>query len=399
MFTDRQLFSSYLAQTSASPLLFDVERAEGIYLFDKSETPYIDIISGISVSNVGHRNPKVLQAIRTQLEKYLHVMVYGEFIESPQVKLAHKIASLLTPDLSVTYFVNSGSEAVEGALKLAKRYTGRTEVLAMYNAYHGSTHGALSVMGNEDLKQPFRPLVPGSRFIHLNNLNELDRITPKTACVIVEPVMGEAGAFPASKAFLNALRKKCNQTNTLLIFDEIQTAFGRTGKLFAFQHHQVIPDILLLAKSLGGGMPLGAFISSPEIMKCLSVNPPLGHITTFGGHPLSCAAGLAALEVVIEEKLTETVESKSELFRALLKHPAVKCIRGSGLLLALEFDDQEMVQQIIRKCLAKRLITDWFLFDPGAIRIAPPLIITEAQIREACEIIIQSIDEVYQARK
>jgi acetylornithine/N-succinyldiaminopimelate aminotransferase len=310
---NRELFLKHLAQTSPAPLSLEIDKAEGIYLFDKYGKKYIDLISGISVSNIGHRHPAVVNAIKVQLDKYMHLMVYGEYIQTPQVFLAEKISSLLPPELNSVYFVNSGSEATEGALKLAKKHTSRTEIIAFRNAYHGSTQGALSVMGNEKLKQDFRPLLPDIKFLTFNNEDELSEITNKTACVIIEPIQGEAGVRLPQITFLQKLREQCNKTKTLLIFDEIQTGFGRTGKLFALEKYAVTPDILLLAKGMGGGMPIGAFIASKEIMSSLSDNPPLGHITTFGGHPVCCAASLANINTILSEKLTEKTEQKSQL--------------------------------------------------------------------------------------
>ncbi|MES2591446.1 MAG: aspartate aminotransferase family protein [Bacteroidota bacterium] len=391
MLTQRQLFFNHLAQTSATPLALEIEKAEGIYLTDVSGKRYMDLISGISVSNVGHRHPKVLKAIHDQLDKYLHLMVYGEYIQAPQVKLAKAITDLLPENLNSVYFVNSGSEAIEGAMKLAKRFIGRTEIISFKNAYHGSTQGSLSIMGNEEFKNSFRPLLPDTRQIEFNNLTHLKYITNRTAAVVVETIQGEAGAVIPKNDFLKQLRERCNETGTLLVADEIQTGFGRTGKLFAFEHYNFIPDIICIAKGMGGGMPIGAFISSKEIMDSLSQNPILGHITTFGGHPVCCAASEATLTVLLEEKLIEQVEQKEQLFRSLLKHPKIKSIHGKGLLLAIEFESYEQNKIIIDKCIAKGLITDWFLFNAQSMRIAPPLTITEEEINIACKIILQCI--------
>src|SRR5882757_9649095 len=333
--TLRQLFLANNAQTTDFPLLLEFERAEGIYMYDKEGKAFIDLISGIGVSNLGHSNPYVISAIKDQLDKYMHLMVYGEYVQTPQVRFAEKLISILPSNLQSVYFTNSGAEAVEGALKLAKRFTGRQQIIACNNSYHGSTHGALSVMGNEEFKQAYRPLLPGVGFIRFNNPEDLELITDKTACVIIETIQGEAGIRVPDAAYMQALRHRCNETGTLLILDEIQAAFGRTGKLFAFEHFNIEPDILLLAKALGGGMPIGAFIPSNDIMSALKENPILGHITTFGGHPVCCAAGLAALEVLLNENLIETVEAKSALFRELLIHPAIKEFRGKGLMLAI----------------------------------------------------------------
>jgi acetylornithine/N-succinyldiaminopimelate aminotransferase len=392
MLTQRQLFINHLAQTSETPLALEIERAEGVYLTDTSGKRYLDLISGISVSNIGHRHPSVIRAIHDQLDKYMHLMVYGEYIQGPQVKLSKFLATLLPSNLSSVYFVNSGSEAIEGAMKLAKRFTGRTEVISFKNAYHGSTQGSLSIMGNEEFKNAFRPLLPDTRQIEFNNFSQLTQITERTACVFVEPIQGEAGAIVPQGDFLKQLRQRCNATGTLLIADEIQTGFGRTGKLFAFAHYDVIPDILCIAKGMGGGMPIGAFISSKKIMNSLSVNPILGHITTFGGHPVCCAASHATIQVLLEEHLVEAVAEKEKLFRTLLVHPKIKSIHGKGLLLSLEFNSYDQNKIIIDNCIANGVITDWFLFNSHSMRIAPPLTISRDQIVEACEIILKSID-------
>jgi len=391
MLTQRQIFFNHLAQTSETPLALEIEKAEGIYLVDVSGKRYMDLISGISVSNVGHRHPKVIAAIHNQLDKYMHLMVYGEFIQSPQVQLAKLLADNLPKNLSSVYFVNSGSEAIEGAMKLAKRFTGRTEIISFKNGYHGSTHGSLSIMGNEDFKNAFRPLLPDVRQIEYNNPDDLKYITSETAGVIVETIQGEAGAVVQKNDFLKLLQNRCNEVGALLVADEIQCGFGRTGKLFAFEHYNFIPDIICLAKGMGGGMPIGAFISSKEIMHCLSNNPLLGHITTFGGHPVCCAASIATLTVLLEENLIEQVETKEKLFRSLLKHPKIKSINGKGLLLALEFESYELNKKIIDKCITKGVVTDWFLFNSHSMRIAPPLTITEEEIKAACQIILDCI--------
>ncbi|MBI4929276.1 MAG: aspartate aminotransferase family protein [Bacteroidetes bacterium] len=400
--TNRQLFFNHLAQTSAAPPALEIKSAKGIYLYGADGKKYMDLIAGISVSNVGHGNPKVLSAIKKQLDKHSYLMVYGEYTVAPQVEYANLLFNYLPKKLNNIYFVNSGSEAVEGALKLAKRFSGRTEIIAFKNAYHGSTHGALSVMGNETMKQAFRPLLPDVRFIEFNNEKHLEQITNKTACVIVEPIQGEAGVIspksqvPSPKSqgknFLQLLRERCDETETLLIFDEIQTGMGRTGTLFAFEKYKVVPDILCLAKAFGGGMPLGAFISSKEIMSTLSHHPALGHITTFGGHPLSCVAGMETLKITNDE--LRMANSKSKLFKKLLVHPRIKEVRGEGLLLAVQFGSEEENKKIISRCMENGVITDWFLFCPSAMRIAPPLIITEKEIRKACEVILKSIEEV-----
>ena len=391
MLTQRQLFFNHLAQTSETPLALEIERAEGIYLFDVSGKPYMDLISGISVSNVGHCHPKVISEIQNQLEKYLHLMVYGEYIQSPQVKLAKLLSDQLPEKLSSVYFVNSGGEAIEGAMKLAKRYTGRTEIISFKNAYHGSTHGSLSLMGNEEFKNAYRPLLPDIKQLAFNNINDLQNITTKTAAVFVETIQAEAGMVMPEGDYLNQLQIRCNKVGALLVADEIQCGFGRTGKLFAFEHYNFIPDILCLAKGMGGGMPIGAFIASKMLMHSLTNNPILGHITTFGGHPVCCAASLATLNVLLDDKLIEQIEQKEKLFRALLKHPLIKSIKGKGLLLAIEFENFEQNKKIIDNCILKGIITDWFLFQPSAMRIAPPLTITEKQITEACNTILSCI--------
>jgi acetylornithine/N-succinyldiaminopimelate aminotransferase len=392
MLTQRQLFLQYLAQTSDSPVALEIVKAEGVYLYDIYGKEYIDLISGISVSNIGHRHPKVIKAIQEQLDKYMHLMVYGEYIQSPQIILAKKLVENLPKSLDNVYFVNSGSEAIEGALKLAKRYTGRTEIISFKNAYHGSTHGALSIMGNEEFKIPFRPLLPGVSFIDYNNISQLNSITDKTACVVAESIQGEAGVIVPQKDFFVALRNKCTETGTILILDEIQTGFGRTGSLFAFEQFNIVPDIITIAKGMGGGMPIGAFIASKEMMISLANNPALGHITTFGGNPVCCAAALATLEVVIDDKLSNEALKKEKLFRQLLQHPKIKNIRGKGLLLAIEWTADVDNKELVTRCIKNGVITDWFLFAANLMRIAPPLTISEKEIEKACNTIIDSIE-------
>ncbi len=384
MFTNRQLFLRHLGQTSPAPMMLEIVKAEGIYMYGPDGKKYMDLISGVSVSNTGHRHPKVVEAVKNQVDAYMHLMVYGEIIQSPQVKYAERLAEILPDRLNTCYFVNSGSEAVEGALKLAKRYTGRSRIISFRNSYHGSTHGALSIQGSELYRNAFRPLMPDTFQIDFNDEKSLDSIDSKTACVIIEPVQGEAGIRYPENDFLGKIRNRCNSTGALLIFDEIQTGFGRTGFMFAIDRFGVVPDILLLAKALGGGMPLGAFISSNEIMSALVSNPVLGHITTFGGHPVCCAAGLASLNVIIEEKLTETCGSKSEIFKKELSHPLISQVRGEGLLLAVELTDPEYIQYVIAHAPDFGLILDYFLFCNSAFRIAPPLIINENEIWLAC---------------
>jgi acetylornithine/N-succinyldiaminopimelate aminotransferase len=374
--------------------MLEIDRAEGIWLFSADGRKFADLISGVSVSNIGHRNPDVIQAIKKQLDKHMHLMVYGEYIQAPQVKLAKLLAENLPSGLNCTYFVNSGSEAIEGAMKLAKRFTGRPEIIAFWNAYHGSSQGALSVLGGEEYKNSFRPLLPAITFLEFNNFPDLDKINKGTACVIIEPIQGEAGVRLPHEDFLEALREKCTETGALLIFDEIQVGFGRTGTLFSFQDWGVEPDILVLAKSLGGGLPLGAFISSRETLSAFKTKPVLGHITTFGGHPVSCAAGLASLEVLLKGNIIEQVRKKEQLFRENLVHPLIKEIRGRGLLMAAEMGDKEIVKRVVHKGLEKGIVLDDFLFCDTAFRISPPLTITGEEIMEVCGMLIETLEEV-----
>ncbi len=392
MISNRQLFLQYIARTSEFPIALEVDSAEGVFLYDKQGKAYFDMIAGISVSNLGHRHPRVVQAIRDQLDKHMHLMVFGEYIQAPQVHLAALLASHLPDQLSSTYFVNSGSEATEGALKLAKRYTGRFEIVAFRKAYHGSTQGALSIMGDEQYRNAFRPLLPGIRQLDFNDFTQLDQISEDTACVILEPIQAEAGVVLPQEGFLQAVRDRCSEVGALLILDEIQTGFGRTGSLFAFRDCGVVPDILLLAKSLGGGMPLGAFISSTDIMSVYRRKPAMGHITTFGGHPVSCAAGLAAFQVLLDSGLTDTVRKKELLFRKYLVHPSILEIRGKGLLLAIQLKHSAAVKRVIPKLIEAGILVDWFIFCDTALRLAPPLIISEEQIKEACERMVRIID-------
>ncbi|PVY38915.1 aspartate aminotransferase family protein [Pontibacter virosus] len=389
----RQLFLQHQAQTSDFPLMIEVEKAEGIYMYGSDGHRYIDLISGIGVSNVGHRHPKVLRAIHDQLDRYMHLMVYGEFVQAPQVQLAHALSGTLPDRLNNTYLLNSGAEAVEGALKLAKRHTGRTELISCYNAYHGSTQGALSMNGSESFKNAFRPLLPDVRHIHYNSIADLQHITERTAAVLIETVQGEAGVRVPEKDYLKQLRERCNQTGTLLILDEIQCGFGRTGTFWAFEQFGIEPDILVCAKGMGGGMPIGAFIAPQEIMAAFKTDPILGHCSTFGGHPVSCAASLATLQVIQEENLLAGVAQKSKLIKQLLVHPRIKGIRNQGLMMAAEFESFEVLKAVIDQAILNGVLTDWFLFCDNSMRIAPPLTITEDQIREACQIILRSIDE------
>ena len=392
----RKQFLNHVGQTSDSPLMIEVARAEGIYFYAPDGKRYVDLIAGVSVSNVGHGNPAVVEAVCAQARDYMHIMVYGEMIERPQVRYATAIASLLPAPLESIYFVNSGAEAVEGALKLAKRHTHRTEIISFQNAYHGSTHGSMSVMGGETFVGAYRPLLPDTRKLRYNRFEDLAQITERTACVLVEPVQGESGVNPPAPGFLEALRQRCTETGALLIFDEIQTGFGRTGAMFALQRYGVTPDIVCLAKALGGGMPLGAFVSSNAIMSGLQSDPPLGHITTFGGHPVCCAAGLAALNYIQEHDLATQAEPKGALFEALLcDHPAVREIRRSGLLLAVELGCSERLFRAMALLKEAGYLSDWFLFCDTAFRISPPLTITEEQIRECCaDIRTQVLDQL-----
>jgi len=373
--------------------MLEIGSAKGIYLWGPDGKKYIDLISGVSVSNIGHNHPRVIEAIKNQVDSYTHLMVYGELILTPQVQYARRLAEILPAGLNTCYFVNSGSEAVEGALKLAKRFTGRSRIISFRKSYHGSTHGALSIQGSEIYRNAFRPLLPDTFQINFNDENSLDLIDYKTACVIVEPIQGEAGVILPGGFFLDKIRSRCNETGSLLIFDEIQTGFGRTGYMFATGRYNVVPDILLLAKALGGGMPLGAFISSNEIMSVLAANPPLGHITTFGGHPVCCAAGNAAMSVIIEERLVETSNLKSALFKTKLKHPLISEVRGEGLLLAIQLTDKLYVPYIVANAYKHGLIIDSFLFCENAIRLAPPLIITEDEITLACQLLLDLLDD------
>lgn len=390
----RQLFLHHVAQTSDAPVLLEIEKGEGIYLYDPSGKKYMDMISGIGVSSLGHCHPAVIEAVKKQADKYLHTMVYGEFVMSPQVQLAKLLSDNLPASLDCVYFANSGSEAIEGAMKLIKKYTGRREIIACRNAYHGSTQGADSLMSPKIFTQAFHPLLPGIRHINFNMEEDLEKITTKTAGVIVETVQGEAGVQIPKNDYLKKLRKRCDETGTLLVLDEIQAGFGRTGTLWAFEQYGIIPDIITIAKGMGGGMPIAAFIASKQVMQVLSFNPVLGHINTFGGHPVSCAASLATLKTLLKEHYISTVKEKEKLFKALLIHPAIKEIRSAGLWMAIDFGDFDTMFAICNKCIENGVITDWFLFNETSIRIAPPLIISEEEIRMACDIILKSIDTV-----
>ena len=384
----RQLFLNHVAQTSPFPVMLEVDSASGIYITDQQGKKYIDFISGIAVSNVGHRHPKVVEAIEKQLKKYMHLMVYGEYVQSPQIKLAEKLAMHLPANLSSVYFTNSGAEANDGAMKLAKRATGRTEIIYFEKAYHGSTTGALSVMGDEFFKQAYRPLLPDCKMIAFNNLNQLKEISSKTAAVIVETIQGEAGAIVPDLCFMQQLRKCCSETGALLIFDEVQCGFGRSGKLWAFEHFGVVPDILTLSKGMGGGLPIGAFIASKELMNLLTHNPILGHITTFGGNAICCAASLATLTLIVEEKLYErAAELEKVIKKRFQNHEKLNKIRGKGLMLAIPFKNQTENFKVVENCFQQKLITDWFLFADHCLRIAPPLIIDDQALHDSLDII------------
>lgn len=388
----RELFFHHIAQTSASPLALEIVKAEGAVLYDATGKEYIDLIGGISVANTGHRHPAIVEAIKKQLDSYLHIMVYGEFVESPQVQYAKLLTDHLPSSLNSVYFTNSGAEATEGAMKLAKRISNRTQIIAFKNSYHGSTQGALSVMGSEYWRNAFRPLLPDVLHLEFNSSEALNEITDQTACVIAETVQGEAGIIAPLKDWMKALRKKCRETETILVLDEIQAGFGRTGKLWGFEHFDIVPDILLLGKALGGGMPLGAFIADKKLMSSLINKPELGHITTFGGHPVCCAAGGAAMKVLLEENLMDNVRSKGNLLQSLLVHPKIRSVRSFGIWMAVEFDSFETNKKIIDACIQDGVLTDWFLFAPNCLRISPPLIISEEQIRKAAAIILKNCE-------
>lgn len=388
---ERELFLKHVAQTSPSPLAFEIAKAEGCLLYDVNGKEYIDLIGGISVANIGHRHPRVIDAIKKQLDAYMHVMVYGEFIESPQVQYAKLLTENLPSALNSVYFTNSGAEAIEGAMKLAKRVTNRTEIIAFRNSYHGSTQGALSIIGDEYWRNAFRPLLPDILHLEYNSLESVNEISARTACVVAETVQAEAGIIVPSKEWMQALRKKCTETGTLLILDEIQAAFGRTGKLWGFENFNIVPDVLVLGKALGGGMPLGAFIADKKLMDAFTENPILGHITTFGGHPVCCAAGMAAMKILLEEKIIYSVKAKEELFRSILIHKKIKSIRSFGLWMAIEFDSFEMNKKIIDTCISSGVMVDWFLFASNCLRISPPLMISEKEIGGACGKILSSV--------
>ncbi len=391
--SQRQLFLQHVAQTSPAPMMLEIDRAEGIYLTDTRGKKYIDFISGISVSNVGHRHPEVLKAINNQLDRYMHLIVYGEFVQSPQVNLATRLAAVLPGDIDSVYFVNSGAEAVEGAIKLARRATGRKKIFSFKNAYHGSTTGALSLMSSEYFTDAFKPLLPEVFHLNPGDYRGLECIDETTAAVVVEIIRGEAGAEEVEGEFLKALKQRCEETGTFFIADEIQTGFGRTGKLFACEHHGIIPDIITMAKGMGGGMPIGAFAAKKELMQTLTAEPVLGHITTFGGHPVSCAAALASLEVILTIPLEEKVAKFEEIIRQKLQHPLLQKITGKGLLLSGVLGSETINFTFIANCIKNGIITDWFLFASDRFRIAPPLTITIEELHLSIDLLLKSLND------
>ena len=391
---NRQLFLQHVAQTSDAPLALEIVKAEGMYMWDVNGKRYLDLIAGISVCNVGHCHPAVVKAIQDQAQQYMHLLVYGEFVQSPQVTFASLLTEHLPEHLNCVYFTNSGAEAVEGAMKLAKRYTGRHEIAAFNRSYHGSTQGALSILGDEYWRNAYRPLLPGIQHLEYNNFASLELITEKTAAVIAESVQAEGGVIVPQREWLHALREKCSATGALLILDEIQCGFGRNGTLWAFEQFGIVPDVLLLGKALGGGMPLGAFIASRDIMWTLTNSPVLGHITTFGGHPVNCAAGRAGFQALLDQNLLPEVNAKGQLFRDHLQHPAIKSVRSRGLMMAVEFESFAVNKKVIDYCIDKGLLTDWFLFAAECMRIVPPLIITPEEIKWACSIICEAADNI-----
>jgi len=387
-------FLKYQAQTTPHPLAMEISRAEGSYIYDTNNKPYLDFVAGVSACTLGHRHPKVIEAIKNQLDKYLHVMVYGEYIQQPAVELTKLLAKHLPESLETTYLTNSGTEAIEGALKLARRATGRSQIIAAKHAYHGNTMGSMSVMGFEERKQIFRPLIPDVYFITFNNEEDLQMITTKTAGIILETIQGGAGFIQPHNDFLKKVRARCTEVGAMMILDEIQPGFGRTGKLFGFQNYDVVPDIVVMGKGMGGGMPVGAFTASAENMDLLSDNPKLGHITTFGGHPVIAAACLATLQEITETDIMAQVLEKEKLFRSFLVHPLIQELRGEGLMLAIMTTNAEITNQVIFKCQDKGLILFWLLFEGCAIRITPPLTISEEEIKEGCAIILEAMNEM-----
>ena len=395
----KQEFFKYQAQTTPFAAGFEVEKAEGSYIYGKDGNAYLDFVAGVSANTLGHSHPKVVNAIKEQAARYLHVMVYGEYAQEKPVALCQLLAEATPAPLEVTYLVNSGAEAIDGALKLAKRYTGREEIISMKNSYHGNTHGALSVSGNEVHKREFRPLLPMISFIEFNNEEEFSKITEKTACVIAETIQGAAGFLTPSQNYFKNLKKRCEEVGALLILDEIQPGFGRTGKLFSFEHYDMVPDILVMGKGMGGGVPVGAFMSSAEIMKSLQHSPKLGHITTFGGNPLIAAASYATLKEVLDSGLMNEVNEKEALFRELLVHPKIKKVNGRGLMLAVELESPDYTLKVAKRCMEKGLIVFWQLYRNEFMRISPPLTLTQNEIRKGCQIILQALDEIEYEQK
>jgi len=393
--TNRQLYYQHLATPAFVPEALEFVKSEGIYLITDKNEKYVDLVSGVSVSNVGHRHPKVVEAIKNQVDTYMHLMVYGEFIQSPQVQLAGLLSKYLPKHLNSVFFVNSGSEANEGAMKLAKRVTGRSEIIAFKDAYHGGTHGALSILGNEEMKYAFRPLLPDIKFLNFNNVDELLKITYKTAAVVIESIQAEAGIILPNKGYLKAVKDRCEEVGALLILDDIQMGFGRTGKLFSFENYDYEPHIITLAKGMGGGMPIGAFVASKEMMDALQSKPALGHITTFGGHPVSCAAAMASLQVITEENLSEKANEKGKIFADILKsHPLVKEVRQQGLMLAVDLGSEELGGKAMEVLWKNKLIVDQFLFNRTSFRIAPPLTISLEEVEDICGVLVKSLDAI-----
>jgi acetylornithine/N-succinyldiaminopimelate aminotransferase len=385
-------FLKYQAQTTPHPLAMEVSHAKGSYIFDTKGNAFLDFVAGVSACSLGHSHPAVIDAVKEQAETYMHVMVYGEYIQKPAVEFTKLLASLLPAPLQTTYLTNSGTEATEAAIKLAKRVTGRTEMIAAHNAYHGNTQGAMSVMGFEERKRAFRPLIPGTRFIRFNNEEDLDKITSQTAGVILETIQGGAGFITPQNDYLKKVSQRCKEKGAILILDEIQPGFGRTGKLFGFQHYHIVPDVVIAGKGMGGGMPVGAFIASEAHMALLKDEPKLGHITTFGGHPVVAAACLATLRQLTNTHLIEETQRKERLIRSVLIHPLIKEIRGKGLMLCLILENSEVVNHVIFKALDNKLILFWLLFEPKAIRITPPLTISDDEIRQGCQVILDCLN-------
>jgi acetylornithine/N-succinyldiaminopimelate aminotransferase len=394
MISNRELFLKHMGQTSSSPYMLEIEKADGVFLYTSSGDKLFDLIAGVSVSNLGHGNKRIVEAVKHQAENHMHLMVYGEYIQSPQVKLAEKLNSVLPENIDSIYFLNSGSEAIETALKLAKRATRRSQIVSFKNSYHGSSHGALSITGNEDFKNSFRPLLPEVYHIEFNDCSNLELITEHTACVVIEPIQGEGGIRIADEHFMSILREKCDETGALLIFDEIQTGFGRTGKFFALEHYSIVPDIVCMAKALGAGMPLGAIAAPNELMNKFTTDPVLGHITTFGGHPVSCAAASAGIDYLLQTELISSVNKKAKLFIENLKHPEIKELRGKGLFFAVELESEDKVKKLVKEGIKEGFVTDWFIFCDNAFRIAPPLTITENEIMECIELIKSALDNI-----